>query len=539
MAAKDVMFGNDSRQKMVEGVNILANAVKVTLGPKGRNVVIERSFGGPAITKDGVTVAREIELKDKLQNMGAQMVKEVASKTATDAGDGTTTATVLAQAIVKEGMKYVTSGHNPMDLKRGIDKATIAAVDALSAISKPCDTSEEIAQVGTISANSDASIGKMIADAMARVGKEGVITVESGKSLQDELEVVEGMQFDRGYLSPYFITNQEKQTVELDNPFVLLFDKKISNIRDMIPILEAVNKAGKPLLIVAEDVEGEALATLVVNSMRGIVKTCAIKAPGFGDRRSAMLEDLAILTGGTVVAEALGLTLDKVTIENLGMAGRVEISKENTIIIDGAGDADAIQSRVRAIRAQLEEATSEYDKEKLQERVAKLAGGVAVLRIGAATEVEMKEKKDRIDDALHATKAAVEDGIVPGGGVALVRARQAILGLKGDNPDQQAGINIVLRAMEEPLRCIVSNAGESADVVLNAVATGIGNYGYNAATEQYGDMLAQGVIDPTKVAKTALVNAASVAGLLLTTDCAIYDLPKDPSNPQPNMPNMM
>ena len=539
MAAKDVMFGNDSRQKMVEGVNILANAVKVTLGPKGRNVVIERSFGGPAITKDGVTVAREIELKDKLQNMGAQMVKEVASKTATDAGDGTTTATVLAQAIVKEGMKYVTSGHNPMDLKRGIDKATHAAVDALSAISKPCDTSEEIAQVGTISANSDASIGKMIADAMARVGKEGVITVESGKSLQDELEVVEGMQFDRGYLSPYFITNQEKQTVELDNPFVLLFDKKISNIRDMIPILEAVNKAGKPLLIVAEDVEGEALATLVVNSMRGIVKTCAIKAPGFGDRRSAMLEDLAILTGGTVVAEALGLTLDKVTIENLGMAGRVEISKENTIIIDGAGDADAIQSRVRAIRAQLEEATSEYDKEKLQERVAKLAGGVAVLRIGAATEVEMKEKKDRIDDALHATKAAVEDGIVPGGGVALVRARQAILGLKGDNPDQQAGINIVLRAMEEPLRCIVSNAGESADVVLNAVATGIGNYGYNAATEQYGDMLAQGVIDPTKVAKTALVNAASVAGLLLTTDCAIYDLPKDPSNPQPNMPNMM
>ena len=539
MAAKDVMFGNDSRQKMVEGVNILANAVKVTLGPKGRNVVIERSFGGPAITKDGVTVAREIELKDKLQNMGAQMVKEVASKTATDAGDGTTTATVLAQAIVKEGMKYVTSGHNPMDLKRGIDKATHAAVDALSAISKPCDTSEEIAQVGTISANSDASIGKMIADAMARVGKEGVITVESGKSLQDELEVVEGMQFDRGYLSPYFITNQEKQTVELDNPFVLLFDKKISNIRDMIPILEAVNKAGKPLLIVAEDVEGEALATLVVNSMRGIVKTCAIKAPGFGDRRSAMLEDLAILTGGTVVAEALGLTLDKVTIENLGMAGRVEISKENTIIIDGAGDADAIENRVKAIRAQLEEATSEYDKEKLQERVAKLAGGVAVLRIGAATEVEMKEKKDRIDDALHATKAAVEDGIVPGGGVALVRARQAILGLKGDNPDQQAGINIVLRAMEEPLRCIVSNAGESADVVLNAVATGIGNYGYNAATEQYGDMLAQGVIDPTKVAKTALVNAASVAGLLLTTDCAIYDLPKDPSNPQPNMPNMM
>ena len=473
MAAKDVQFGNDSRLKMVEGVNILANAVKVTLGPKGRNVVIERSFGGPHITKDGVTVAKEIELKDKLQNMGAQMVKEVASKTASDAGDGTTTATVLAQAIVKEGMKYVTSGHNPMDLKRGIDKATHAAIDALSAISKPCDTTEEIAQVGSISANGDASIGKMIADAMERVGKEGVITVESGKSLQDELEVVEGMQFDRGYLSPYFITNQDKQIVELDQPFVLLFDKKISNIRDMIPILEAVNKAGKPLLIVAEDVEGEALATLVVNSMRGIVKTCAIKAPGFGDRRKAMLEDLAILTGGQVVAEELGLTLDKITIEHLGMAGRVEVSKENTIIIDGAGDATAIENRVRAIRTQIEEATSEYDKEKLQERVAKLAGGVAVLRIGAATEVEMKEKKDRIDDALHATKAAVEDGIVPGGGVALVRAKQAILNLKGANADQDAGIQIVLRAMEEPLRIIVSNAGESADVVLNAVATGL------------------------------------------------------------------
>ena len=539
MAAKDVQFGNDSRLKMVQGVNILADAVKVTLGPKGRNVVIERSFGGPHITKDGVTVAREIELQDKLQNMGAQMVKEVASKTATDAGDGTTTATVLAQAIVKEGMKYVTSGHNPMDLKRGIDKATAAAVEALSAISKPCDTTEEIAQVGTISANSDASIGKMIADAMEKVGKEGVITVESGKSLQDELEVVEGMQFDRGYLSPYFINNQDKQTVELDQPFVLLFDKKISNIRDMIPLLEQVNKAGKPLLIIAEDVEGEALATLVVNSMRGIVKCCAIKAPGFGDRRSAMLEDLAILTGGQVIAETLGLTLDKVTLEHLGMAARVEVSKENTIIIDGAGDATAIENRVKAIRTQIEVATSDYDKEKLQERVAKLAGGVAVLRIGAATEVEMKEKKDRIDDALHATKAAVEDGIVPGGGVALVRARQAIKDLTGDNADQNAGIQIVLRAMEEPLRIIVSNAGESADVVLNAVATGTGNYGYNAATEQYGDMLAAGVIDPTKVSKTALVNAASVAGLLLTTDCAIYDLPKDPSNPQPQMPNMM
>jgi chaperonin GroEL len=539
MAAKDVIFGNDSRSKMVEGVNILANAVKVTLGPKGRNVVIERSFGGPAVTKDGVTVAKEIELKDKLQNMGAQMVKEVASKTADNAGDGTTTATVLAQSIVKEGMKYVTSGHNPMDLKRGIDRAATAAVEALGKISKPCETDEEIAQVGTISANSDAAIGKMIADAMAKVGKEGVITVENGKSLQDELDVVEGMQFDRGYLSPYFINNQEKQTVELDNPFILLFDKKITNIRDMIPVLEAVAKAGKPLLIVAEDVEGEALATLVVNNMRGTVKTCAIKAPGFGDRRKAMLEDLAILTGGKVIAEELGYTLDKVTAEDLGMAGRVEITKENTIIIDGAGDATAIENRVKAIRIQAEEATSEYDREKLNERVAKLAGGVAVIRVGGATEVEVKEKKDRIDDALHATKAAVEDGIVPGGGVALVRAKQAISGLKGDNADQQAGINIVLRAMEEPLRCIVSNAGESADVVLAAVTAGTGNYGYNAATEQYVDMLADGVIDPTKVAKTALVNAASVAGLLLTTDCAIFDLPKDPNNPQPQMPNMM
>jgi chaperonin GroEL len=539
MAAKDVNFGNDSRAKMVEGVNILANAVKVTLSPKGRNVVIERSFGGPAVTKDGVTVAKEIELKDKLQNMGAQMVKEVASRTADNAGDGTTTATVLAQAIVKEGMKYVTAGHNPMDLKRGIDRATAAAVDALATISKPCETDAEIAQVGSISANGDNGIGKMIADAMARVGKEGVITVESGKSLHDELDVVEGMQFDRGYLSPYFINNQEKQTVELDNPFVLLFDKKISNIRDMIPVLEAVSKAGKPLLIVAEDVEGEALATLVVNNMRGTVRTCAIKAPGFGDRRKAMLEDLAVLTGGQVVAEELGLTLDKVTAEHLGMAGRVEVSKENTIIVEGAGDKAAIEARVAAIRAQMEEATSEYDKEKLQERVAKLAGGVAVIKVGAATEVEMKEKKDRIDDALHATKAAVEDGIVPGGGVALIRARQAIAGLKGDNSDQDAGIAIVLRAMEEPLRCIVSNAGESADVVLNSVKEGTGNYGYNAATEQYVDMLAAGVIDPTKVSKTALVNAASVAGLLLTTECAIFDLPKDPGNPQPNMPPMM
>ena len=525
MAAKDVKFGNDSRNRMVEGVNILADAVKVTLGPKGRNVVIERSFGGPHVTKDGVTVAKEIELEDKLQNMGAQMVKEVASKTATDAGDGTTTATVLAQAIVKEGMKYVTAGHNPMDLKRGIDQATHAAVEALSKISKPCKTSQEIAQVGTISANSDASIGKMIADAMERVGKEGVITVEDGKSLQDELDVVEGMQFDRGYLSPYFINNQEKQTVELDNPFILLFDKKIANIRDMIPVLEAVSKAGKPLLIIAEDVEGEALATLIVNNMRGTVKTCAIKAPGFGDRRKAMLEDIAILTGGQVVAEELGLTLEKTTAEHLGMAGRVEVSKDNTIIIDGAGDAQTIESRVKAIRTQIEEATSDYDKEKLQERVAKLAGGVAVLRVGGATEVEMKEKKDRIDDALHATKAAVEDGIVPGGGVALIRAKTAIQDLKGKNLDQQAGINIVLRAMEEPLRQIVSNAGDSADVVLNQVAGSSGNNGYNAATGEFVDLVAAGVIDPTKVTKTALVNAASVAGLLLTTNCAIYNLP--------------
>ena len=535
MAAKEVNFGNESRARMVEGVNILANAVKVTLGPKGRNVVIEKQFGGPHITKDGVTVAKEIELKDKLQNMGAQMVKEVASKTADNAGDGTTTATVLAQAIVKEGMKYVTAGLNPMDLKRGIDKATKAAVEQLTVISKPCETDEEIAQVGSISANGDAAVGKMIADAMARVGKQGIITVESGKTLQDELEVVEGMQFDRGYVSPYFITNPDKQIVELDQPFVLMFDKKITNIREMIPVLEGVAKSGKPLLIIAEDVEGEALATLVVNNARGVVKTCAIKAPGFGDRRKAMLEDIAILTGGQVVAEELGLTLDKITTEHLGMAGRVEINKDTTIIIDGAGNADAIKARISSIQSQVAEATNDYDKEKLQERLAKLAGGVAVLRIGAATEVEMKEKKDRIDDALHATKAAVEDGIVAGGGVALVRARQAITNLKGDNADQDAGIQIVLRAMEEPLRCIVSNAGESADVVLNRVAEGSADFGWNAATEQYGNMLSQGVIDPTKVTKTALINAASVAGLLLTTDCAIFEIAKTDNNAQHGM----
>ena len=527
MAAKDVVFGDNARTKMVEGVNILANAVKVTLGPKGRNVVIERSFGGPTITKDGVSVAKEIELKDKLQNMGAQMVKEVASKTADIAGDGTTTATVLAQSIVREGMKYVVAGHNPMDLKRGIDKAVTAALEELKKISKPCTTTKEIAQVGSISANSDVSIGQRIAEAMEKVGKEGVITVEDGKSLEDELEVVEGMQFDRGYLSPYFINQPEKQVAVLESPYILLFDKKISNIRDLLPVLEQVAKSGRPLMIVAEDVEGEALATLVVNNIRGIIKTCAVKAPGFGDRRKAMLEDIAILTGGQVIAEEIGLTLEKTTLEHLGQAKRVEIGKENTIIIDGAGDAKGIEARVKNIRVQIDEATSDYDREKLQERVAKLAGGVAVIRVGAATEVEMKEKKARVDDALHATRAAVEEGIVPGGGVALIRAKQGIMGLKGDNSDQDAGISIVLRAMEEPLRIIVSNAGDEASVVVNAVMASKGNNGYNAATSEYGDLVAQGVIDPTKVTKTALVNAASVAALLLTTDCAICESAKD------------
>ncbi|MEI7427525.1 MAG: chaperonin GroEL [Betaproteobacteria bacterium] len=536
MAAKDVVFGDSARARMVEGVNILANAVKVTLGPKGRNVVLERSFGGPLVTKDGVTVAKEIELKDKLQNMGAQMVKEVASKTADDAGDGTTTATVLAQSIVREGMKYVVAGHNPMDLKRGIDKAVTAALAEISKLSKPCTTTKEIAQVGSISANSDSSIGDRIAEAMERVGKEGVITVEDGKSLADELDVVEGMQFDRGYLSPYFINNPEKQVVVLESPYILLFDKKISNIRDLLPVLEQVAKSGRPLLIIAEDVEGEALATLVVNNIRGILKTCAVKAPGFGDRRKAMLEDIAVLTKGQVIAEEVGLTLEKVTLDDLGQAKRVEIGKENTTIIDGNGDEKQIEARVKMIRAQIEEATSDYDREKLQERVAKLAGGVAVIRVGAATEVEMKEKKARVDDALHATRAAVEEGIVPGGGVALVRAKQAILNLKGDNADQNAGISIVLRAMEEPLRVIVSNAGDEASVVINQVASGKGNYGYNAATGEYGDLVEQGVIDPAKVTKTALVNAASVAGLLLTTDCAISESAKDDG---PSMPGGM
>jgi chaperonin GroEL len=539
MAAKDVVFGDNARTKMVEGVNILANAVKVTLGPKGRNVVIERSFGGPTITKDGVSVAKEIELKDKLQNMGAQMVKEVASKTADIAGDGTTTATVLAQSIVREGMKYVVSGHNPMDLKRGIDKAVSAALEELKKISKPCTTTKEIAQVGSISANSDVSIGQRIAEAMEKVGKEGVITVEDGKSLEDELEVVEGMQFDRGYLSPYFINQPEKQVAVLESPYILLFDKKISNIRDLLPVLEQVAKSGRPLMIVAEDVEGEALATLVVNNIRGIIKTCAVKAPGFGDRRKAMLEDIAILTGGQVIAEEIGLTLEKTTLEHLGQAKRVEIGKENTIIIDGAGDAKAIEARVKNIRVQIDEATSDYDREKLQERVAKLAGGVAVIRVGAATEVEMKEKKARVDDALHATRAAVEEGIVPGGGVALIRAKQGIMGLKGDNADQDAGISIVLRAMEEPLRIIVSNAGDEASVVVNAVIASKGNNGYNAATSEYGDLVAQGVMDPTKVTKTALVNAASVAALLLTTDCAICESPKeDGAGGMPDMSGM-
>jgi len=526
MTAKQVTFGDSSRAKLVEGVNILANAVKVTLGPKGRNVVLERSFGSPIVTKDGVTVAKEIELEDRIQNMGAQMVKEVASKTADKAGDGTTTATVLAQSIVKEGMKFVTAGMNPMDLKRGIDKAVSAAVEELTKISKPCTSSKEITQVASISANSDETIGKLISDAMDKVGKDGVITVEDGKSLQDELEVVEGMQFDRGYLSPYFINNPDKQESVLEDPYILITDKKVSNIRDLLPVLEQVAKAGKPLLIIAEDVEGEALATLVVNNMRGILKTVAVKAPGFGDRRKAMLQDIAILTSGEVVTEDLGLTLENVTLEQLGRCGRVEVSKDNTIIIDGAGSKEEIASRIKSISSQIEEATSDYDKDKLQERVAKLSGGVAVIKVGAATEVEMKEKKDRIDDALHATRAAVEDGIVAGGGVALIRAKLAIQNIKGSNADQDAGIKIVLRAMEEPIRQIAINGGDSADVVVNKIAEGTGSFGYNAATGEYGDLLDMGVIDPTKVTKTALVNAASVAGLLLTTDCSINEAAK-------------
>ena len=527
MAAKDVKFGNDARVKMLNGVNILADAVKVTLGPKGRNVVLDKSFGAPTITKDGVSVAREIELEDKFENMGAQMVKEVASKANDAAGDGTTTATVLAQAIVNEGLKAVAAGMNPMDLKRGIDKAVSAVVAELKSLSKPCETSKEIEQVGTISANSDSIVGQLIAQAMEKVGKEGVITVEDGTGLEDELDVVEGMQFDRGYLSPYFINKPETATVELDNPFILLVDKKISNIRELLPVLEGVAKAGKPLLIIAEDVEGEALATLVVNTMRGIVKVAAVKAPGFGDRRKAMLQDIAILTAGTVISEEIGMELEKATLEDLGQAKRVVINKDNTTIIDGIGDEAQIQGRVAQIRQQIEESTSDYDKEKLQERVAKLAGGVAVIKVGAATEVEMKEKKARVEDALHATRAAVEEGIVAGGGVALIRAANKVAGLQGDNEEQNVGIKLALRAMEAPLRQIVANAGEEASVVANAVKNGEGNFGYNAGTEQYGDMIAMGILDPTKVTRSALQFAASVAGLMITTECMVTELPKD------------
>ena len=527
MAAKDVKFGNDARVKMLKGVNILADAVKVTLGPKGRNVVLDKSFGAPTITKDGVSVAREIKLEDKFENMGAQMVKEVASKANDAAGDGTTTATVLAQAIVNEGLKAVAAGMNPMDLKRGIDKAVTAVVAELKSLSKPCETSKEIEQVGTISANSDSIVGQLIAQAMEKVGKEGVITVEDGTGLEDELDVVEGMQFDRGYLSPYFINKPETATVELDNPFILLVDKKISNIRELLPVLEGVAKAGKPLLIIAEDVEGEALATLVVNTMRGIVKVAAVKAPGFGDRRKAMLQDIAILTAGTVISEEIGMELEKATLEDLGQAKRVVINKDNTTIIDGIGDEAQIQGRVTQIRQQIEESTSDYDKEKLQERVAKLAGGVAVIKVGAATEVEMKEKKARVEDALHATRAAVEEGVVAGGGVALIRAASKVADLRGDNEEQHVGIKLALRAMEAPLRQIVTNAGEEASVVASAVKNGEGNFGYNAGTEQYGDMIAMGILDPTKVTRSALQFAASVAGLMITTECMVTELPKD------------
>ncbi|GHC78696.1 60 kDa chaperonin [Pseudorhodoferax aquiterrae] len=530
MAAKHVLFADDARAKIVRGVNILADAVKVTLGPKGRNVVLERSFGAPTVTKDGVSVAKEIELKDKYENIGAQLVKEVASRTSDNAGDGTTTATVLAQAIVREGFKYVAAGLNPADLKRGIDKAVTALVAEVKTLSKPTTTSKEIAQVGAISANADWDVGQIIADAIDKVGKEGVITVEDGKSLANELDVVEGLQFDRGYLSPYFINNADRQVAALDNPFILLFDKKISNIRELLPTLEAVAKAGRPLLIIAEEVEGEALATLVVNSIRGILKVVAVKAPGFGDRRKAILEDIAILTGGKVIAEEVGLTLEKVTLADLGQAKRAEVGKENTTVIDGAGTAADIEARVKQIRVQIDEATSDYDREKLQERVAKLAGGVAVIKVGAATEVELKEKKARVEDALHATRAAVEEGVVPGGGVALLRAKQAVRKagvLKGDNADQDAGIALVLRAIEEPLRQIVGNAGEEASVVVARVLELSGNQGYNAANGTYGDLVEQGVLDPAKVTRTALQNAASVASLILTTEAIVAELPKE------------
>ena len=536
MAAKEVKFGNEARIKMLGGVNILADAVKVTLGPKGRNVVLDKSFGAPTITKDGVSVAREIELEDKFQNMGAQMVKEVASKANDAAGDGTTTATVLAQAIVNEGLKAVAAGMNPMDLKRGIDKAVVAAVAELQALSQPCADNNAIAQVGTISANSDEKVGALIAEAMDKVGRDGVITVEDGQGLEDELAVVEGMQFDRGYLSPYFINKPETGSVELDDPFILLVDKKISNIREMLPVLEGVAKAGKPLIIVAEDVE--ALATLVVNTMRGIVKVAAVKAPGFGDRRKAMLQDIAILTGGTVISEEVGMELEKATLEDLGRAKRIVITKENTTIIDGVGDAALIESRVAQIRQQIEDTSSDYDREKLQERVAKLAGGVAVIKVGAATEVEMKEKKARVDDALHATRAAVEEGVVAGGGVALVRVAAKLASLRGDNEDQNVGIKVALRAMEAPLRQIVINAGEEASVIANAVKNGEGNFGYNAYTEQYGDMLAMGILDPTKVTRSALQFASSIAGLMITTECMISELPKKDAPAMPDMGGM-
>jgi chaperonin GroEL len=538
MAAKEVRFSDDARQRMLKGVNILANAVKATLGPKGRNAVLEKSFGAPTVTKDGVSVAKEIELKDKFENMGAQMVKEVASNTSDEAGDGTTTATVLAQAIVREGLKAVAAGANPMDLKRGIDAGVAAAVEELKKLSKPCKDQKAIAQVGTISANSDESIGKTIADAMEKVGKEGVITVEEGSGLQNELEVVEGMQFDRGYLSPYFINNQQNQTAELDNPYVLLYEKKISNVREMLPLLEGIAKAGRPLLVIAEDVEGEALATLVVNTIRGIVKVAAVKAPGFGDRRKAMLQDIAILTGGTVISDEVGLSLEKASLNDLGEAKKIVVEKENTTIIDGKGKAADIKARVEQIRKQIEEATSDYDKEKLQERVAKLSGGVAVIKVGAATEVEMKEKKARVEDALHATRAAVEEGVVPGGGVALIRAQKAVEKLEGKNEDQAFGIRILSRSIEEPLRQIVTNAGEDAAVVLAKVKEGKGTFGYNAATGEYGDMLELGILDPTKVTRLALQNAASVAGLLLTTEVMIAEAPKEEADHAHGAPGM-
>ncbi|KKD58109.1 molecular chaperone GroEL [Grimontia sp. AD028] len=538
MAAKDVKFGNDARTKMLEGVNVLANAVKVTLGPKGRNVVLDKSFGAPTITKDGVSVAREIELEDKFQNMGAQMVKEVASKANDAAGDGTTTATVLAQAIVAEGLKAVAAGMNPMDLKRGIDKAVAAAVEQLKELSVECNDTKAIAQVGTISANSDETVGNIIAEAMEKVGRDGVITVEEGQSLQDELDVVEGMQFDRGYLSPYFINNQESGSVDLESPFILLVDKKVSNIRELLPTLEAVAKSSRPLLIIAEDVEGEALATLVVNNMRGIVKVAAVKAPGFGDRRKAMLQDIATLTAGTVISEEIGMELEKVTLEDLGQAKRISITKENTTIIDGAGDEASIQGRVAQIRQQIEDATSDYDKEKLQERVAKLAGGVAVIKVGAATEVEMKEKKDRVEDALHATRAAVEEGVVAGGGVALIRAASKVVDLQGDNEEQNVGIRVALRAMEAPIRQIALNAGDEDSVVANQVKGGEGNYGYNAATGEYGDMIDMGILDPTKVTRSALQFAASIAGLMITTEAMVTELPKQDAPAMPDMGSM-